>query len=68
MMLSDVKYQIQCCGGAEIAEIQVLSGWLRIIKPFLGGYKVTRFNGNKQLTHPEIEVSETELSSLLNAS
>ena len=65
MILSTVKYQLQCCGGAEIAEIQVFSGWLRIIKPFVGGYKVTRFNRSKQLTHPEVEMSEAEVSDLL---
>lgn len=67
MILSKVKYQLQCCGGAEIAEIQVSAGWLRIIKPFVGGYKVTRFNASKQLTQPEVEMSEAEVSDLLAA-
>ena len=69
MKLSDVTFQAFCCGNggsADLAEIQVGSGWVRIIKPALGGFKVTRFGADKMPTHAEVEMSADEVEALLN--
>ena len=69
MKLSDVNFQAFCCGNggsADLAEMQVGSGWVRIIKPALGGFKVTRFGADKMVTHPEVEMSADEVDAMLS--
>jgi hypothetical protein len=68
MKLADVTFQTFCCGNsgsAELAEIEVPSGWVRIIKSAIGGFKVSRFGANKMPTHAEVQMSKGELEALL---
>lgn len=69
MKLSEISFQVFCCGSggsADLAEIEVPSGWVRIIKPAVGGFKVSRFGADKMPTHAEVAMSKDEVEALLS--
>ncbi len=64
--LQNLAWQTSCCGAAQYVEHQTANGeWLRIIKPFVGGYRVTVFGADKMLKTPEAEMSADEVDALL---
>jgi hypothetical protein len=67
MKLDSIKWQDTCVEGLlQWVETQTPSGeWLRIKKPRLGGYLVTRFGSDLMLKEPEAEMSAEEVEQAL---
>lgn len=64
MSLNQLAWNDSCCSdGVQWIETQTSSGeWLRIKKPLLGGYLVTRFGTDKMLKAAEVEMSADEVT------
>jgi len=66
--MNNVNFTTVCCssgGSALYAEVPCTGGTVRIIKPAVGGYRVTVFGLDNRLLEAEAEMDETEAAAVL---